>query len=98
MLHISRHHRGKYQRSRDRKESATRIHVPETQETFLHSHECHGQESRQSTQTTDIEESTAVSDKQSLPQYPEDDDNTTASAVRNISEERCYNIRNWLTP
>jgi hypothetical protein len=46
---------------------------------------------------TDVEESTVVSDKQSLPQYPDDDDNTTASAVRIISEERRYNIRIWLT-
>jgi hypothetical protein len=47
---------------------------------------------------TDIEESTAISDKRSLPQYPEDDGNTTSSAVCNISEERRYNIRSWLTP
>ena len=50
------------------------------------------------TQTTDVEESTVISDKQSLPQYPDDDDNTTVSTVCNISEERHYTIRSWLTP
>ena len=62
--------------------------VPETQDTFLQSHEQGRQESRKSIQTADIEESSVVSDKQSLPQHPDDDMNITASAVRNTSEER----------
>jgi len=70
MLHISNHHRHKYWRSTDRKKVQLEG-VPETQDTFLQSHEQGRQESRQSIQTTDIEELTEVSDKQSLPQHQE---------------------------
>jgi len=38
-----------------------------------------------------------VSDKQSLPQHPDDNMNTSASAIQNTSEEGLYNIRSWLT-
>jgi hypothetical protein len=48
------------------------------------------------TQTADREESSVVSDKQSLPQHPDDIMNTSASAIQNTSEERHYNIRSWL--
>jgi hypothetical protein len=54
--------------------------------------------SRQSTQTADIEESTVVSDKQSLPQHPDGDMNTTVSAIWNTSEGRHDSIRSWVTP
>ena len=57
--------------------------MPETQNTFLQSHEQGRQESRQSIQTADVEESTVVSDKQSLPQHSDDDLEITASAIRN---------------
>ena len=57
--------------------------MPETQDTFLQSHEQGRQESRQSIQTADIEESTVVSDKQSLPQHRDDDMKITASAIQN---------------
>jgi hypothetical protein len=49
-------------------------------------------------QTADIEESSVVSDKYSLPQHPDGDMNTTVSAIQNTSEERCCSIKSWLTP
>jgi hypothetical protein len=96
MLHISNQHGHKYWRSTDRKKVQLED-VPEAQDTFMQSHECGRQESRQSTQTADIGESTVVSDKQSLPQHSDGDMNTTVSAIQNTSEERRYIIRSWLT-
>jgi hypothetical protein len=57
--------------------------VPETQDTFLQSHEQGKLESRQSIQTADIEESTVVTDKQSLPQHRDKDMKITALAILN---------------
>jgi len=79
------------------KQTATRRHVQETQDTFLQSHRRERQKSRQSSPTADREESTVVSDKQSLPQHPDDYMNITKSAIWKTSLERCYNIRSWLT-
>ena len=39
-----------------------------------------------------------VSDKQSLPQHPDGDMNTTMSATWNTSEGRRDSIRSWVTP
>jgi hypothetical protein len=72
--------------------------VPETQETYLQSHRQDRQESRQSSPTAEVEDSAAVSDKQSLPQHPDDYINVTESAIWKTSQERRYNIRSWLTP
>ena len=34
----------------------------------------------------------------SLPQHPDGDKNTTVSVIQNMSQERSYSIRSWLTP
>jgi hypothetical protein len=65
---------------------------------YLQSHRQERQESRQSSPSADTEESTAVSDKQSLSQHPDDYINITESEIWKTSQERCYNIRIWLTP
>jgi hypothetical protein len=79
------------------KESAIAIHVPETQETSLQSHERERWDNMQSTQTAHVaHESATASDVQSLHQHVDDGINTTRSVVRNTSEEKRYNIRSWL--
>ena len=66
-------------------ESATRVHMLETEETFLHSHEWGWQEVMHWMQTVGISEATEVSDKQCLSQHPDDGIIITVSPNQNTS-------------
>jgi hypothetical protein len=97
ILHVSIHHREKAQRSMDRKrEQLEDLCQKQKKQSCRIMYKRENRACSRCKKLT-LDETTMVSDEQSLPHHLDDDINMTTSADYNTIKKRHYSIRSWLT-